>query len=90
MSRRLLERTAPRRRTRGYFTQNGFYDDASAKLNKATVGLQATSRVVSLLHEGNTIGKRFIGMAGAFSGTYDRVLERGKLHKANVQVLGLW
>jgi hypothetical protein len=70
---------------RGYFTQNGFYDDAAAKLNAITVDLQTTSRVVCLLHEGNTIGKRFVGMAGAYSQKYDRILERAKLHKANVQ-----
>jgi hypothetical protein len=70
---------------RGYFTQNGFYDDAALKLNIITVGLQTTSRVVCLLHEGNAIGKRFIGFAGAYSAKYDRILERAKLHKANVQ-----
>ena len=65
-------------------SQNGFYDDESGGINAATAELQNVSRVVSIAHEGNTIGKRFLGYAGAFSAKYSRVIQIGKLHKANV------
>jgi hypothetical protein len=69
---------------RCYLSQNGFYDDESGGINAATAELQNVSRVVSLAHEGNTIGKRFLGWAGAFSAKYSRIISLGKLHKANV------
>lgn len=67
-----------------YLSQNGFYDDESGGINAATAELQDTSRVVNLAHEGNTVGKRFLGWAGAFSAKYSRIIGLGKLHKANV------
>lgn len=46
---------------KGQFYQTGFYDDASAASNEAFVGFESTSRVVCIAHEGNTIGKKFVG-----------------------------
>jgi hypothetical protein len=67
-----------------YVSQNGFYDDESGGINAAICELQDVSRVMSIAHEGNTIGKRFLGLAGTFAGKYSRILNLAKLHKANV------
>src|SRR5688572_7775028 len=69
---------------RCYVSQNGFYDDESAGINAAIVELQDVSRVMCIAHEGNTIGKRFLGLAGTFAGKFSRILSLAKLHKCNV------
>lgn len=66
-------------------SQQGFYDDAADSVNAALSGQQQTSRIVCYGFEGNTIGKRFVGLAGAFGAMYKRVANRGALHKANAQ-----
>lgn len=66
------------------FNAKGFYDDAAAAINEAVVGLQNVSRVTCIGHEGNTVGKHFIGAEGAYAGKYHRIIQRGALHKANV------
>jgi hypothetical protein len=70
---------------KGYFEQKGFFDDESGGINEAISGNTGTSRVLTVGHEGNTIGKKFVGLAGAFGSTYERVVSRGTLHKANVK-----
>lgn len=69
---------------RCYVSQNGFYDDESGGINAAICELQDVSRVMCIAHEGNTIGKKFLGLAGTFAGKYSRILNLAKLHKANV------
>ncbi len=66
------------------FSQRGFFDDATASINDALAGAGQTERVISISHEGNTIGKKFISAKGAFGAKYSRIVSRGALHKANV------
>lgn len=70
----------------GTLEQSGFYDDAANGVNDALAEQSQTSRIVSYGLEGNTIGKRFRGLSGAFAGEYERIASRGELHKAN----GIW
>lgn len=65
--------------------QNGFYDDAANSANAALVGLSGTNRVLLWNIEGNTVGKRFTGSAGALQAKYTRQLSRNALHKANAE-----
>jgi hypothetical protein len=69
---------------RGYFATKGFYDDAAGSINAAISGLEQVRRVVCVAFEGNTIGKKFDGLAGAIASQYERLINRGKLHLANV------
>jgi len=67
---------------KGSFGHEGFYDDATGSINDALLsGSQAAAHVVCLGHQGNAIGARFWGLAGALAGKYRRVLTRGALHK---------
>lgn len=68
---------------RGRITQDGFYDDDTDKSNDAMVGL--AQRVLAYGLEGNTIGKAFVGMAGAIQHVYHRIASRGEFHKANAE-----
>lgn len=68
---------------RGRITQNGFYDDAADSSNDAMVGLAERVLVIGL--EGNTVGKKFVGFAGAIQHMYSRVMSRGALHRANAE-----
>src|SRR5688572_17916552 len=68
---------------RAALSQQGFYDDASDSVNEALSGSQMTSRIVCYGFEGNTVGKKFSGMTGAFGAKYTRVASRQELHKAN-------
>lgn len=61
----------------------GFYDDASDKSNAALSGNETTSRVVSYGLAGNTLAQAFVGLEGAFGGTYTRQATRGELTKAS-------
>jgi hypothetical protein len=63
----------------------GFFDDATASVNAALSGNQQTSRVVCYGVEGNTIGKTFVGLTGAFGAKYTRISSRGELHKAHAE-----
>ncbi|MDP3717093.1 MAG: hypothetical protein Q8T13_04905 [Acidobacteriota bacterium] len=65
-------------------SQNGLFDDAADGQNAAFNEQQATSRIVCTGVEGNTIGKRFTGLQGAFGAKYTRAGSRGGLHKASV------
>lgn len=65
------------------FTQEGFYDDAAGASNAALVTLGGSSVVGCFGLEGNTVGKQFVGFAGAIQATYNRSTARGELHKAN-------
>lgn len=67
-------------------TQDGaFYDAGTNSAHAALSASQTTSRVVCLSIEGNTIGKRFIGYAGAYGHKYDVLAKVGGLTKANVE-----
>jgi len=61
----------------------GFYDDATDKTNAALAGNQTSSRVVSYGVAGNTLAQSFVGLEGAFGGTYVRQATRGELTKAS-------
>lgn len=69
---------------KGTFSQTAWYDDDTLQTNEAFVGNTSSSRVICVGHEGNTIGKRFIGLAGAFANKFSRLLSRGALHYCNV------
>jgi hypothetical protein len=71
--------------------QNGFFDDAALGNNVALVTGASTGpgsdRVLVLGVAGNAIGRAFTGVVGALQAVYDRVVERGALHKANARYL---
>lgn len=65
--------------------QSGAFFDAGTNLAHAALDAeQATSRVICLNFEGNTIGKRFIGYAGGYSHKYSVLAKLGDLTKADV------
>ena len=68
---------------RAALAQNGYYDDAAGASNEALVGLSGSDRVAMYGLAGNVIGRSFRGMAGALQATYQRVMQRGALHRAN-------
>jgi hypothetical protein len=71
---------------RAELSQDGAFYDAGTNLAHETLrDAQTTSRVVCLAIEGNTIGKRFIGYAGAYAHKYDVLAKVGGLTKANVE-----
>lgn len=70
---------------RAALSQSGFFDDASDSVNAALSGNQQTSRVVCYGFEGNTVGKKFVGLRGAFGAKYARVASKNALHKANAE-----
>ncbi len=70
---------------RAELSQDGaFYNEGTNSAHEALKDAQTTSRVVCLGVEGNTIGKRFIGYAGAYAHKYDVLAKVGGLTKANV------
>lgn len=69
-------------------TQNGFYDDAANSMNAALVSSTGAARVSCWGREGNTVGKKFTGAAGATQVDYRRVISRGALHKGNASYQG--
>lgn len=69
-------------------TQQGFFNDENDALHEALSELQGTSRVFSYSVEGNTVGKRFIGYAGAMEVDYERIASLGKLHRATATYQG--
>lgn len=74
-------------------TQNGFYDDAALSSNVALVSSVGSTRVMCYGLEGHTVGKKFVGGAGAVQTNFQRVVTRGELHKANATYQGsgrLW
>lgn len=67
-------------------SQDGaFYNEGTNSSHEALKDAQTTSRVVCLGVEGNTIGKRFIGYAGAYAHKYDVLAKVVGLTKANVE-----
>ncbi len=68
---------------RGALRQEGFYDDGTNASNAALVGNEGLARVTCIGLEGNTLGKKFIGMAGPMQINHKRIASRGELHKAN-------
>lgn len=70
---------------RAALAQSGFFDDAADSVNEALSELQQSSRIVCYGFEGNTVGKKFVGLTGAFGAKYARLSSRGALHKANAE-----
>lgn len=70
---------------RATLTQEGFFDDAGGSSHAALNEKQGSSRVVCFGLEGNTIGEKFVGHAGAMQAAYVRVASRGQLQKANAK-----
>lgn len=68
---------------KGALSQNGFFDDAAGQVNAALVDNQGDSHIYCHNLEGNVIGKRFVGYAGAIEAKYDRVAQLGKFTLAN-------
>lgn len=65
-------------------SQNGaFFDDTSFGFHQALLGHLDVSRVLCAGYHGNTIGKRFIGAAGAYTPSYDVLGSAPNLTKAN-------
>lgn len=68
---------------KGAFGHSGFYDDTVGSVNEALLnGSQQAAHVVCVGMNGNTIGAKFVGLAGTLIGKYRRVVTRGQLHKA--------
>lgn len=67
---------------------SGFYDDAEGRSVAALTTRAGTERVLSYALEGNTVGKNFVGMAGAVEAKVTRVAERGALHKITTEIQG--
>lgn len=74
---------------RAEISQNGFYDDESKGNNEALLADVGTSRVLCLGHEGNVIGRGFIGFAGSLQVDYERKYERGAFTKAAAMYQGV-
>jgi hypothetical protein len=71
---------------RAELSQDGaFYNEGTNSSHETLRDAQTTSRVVCLGVEGNTIGKRFVGYAGAYAHKYDVLAKVGGLTKANVE-----
>jgi hypothetical protein len=68
---------------RAELTQSGFYDDASDGINAALAGSLGTTNPVCYTVEGNTVGKHFVGLTGAYNGKYQRLASLGAIHRAN-------
>ena len=73
---------------RGTLSQRGFFDDAANSVHDHLVAFATRTAAIAL--EGNTIGKKFIGWAGAITTKYRRLASKGTLHKAEAdyQVTG--
>lgn len=69
-------------------SQEGYYDDDSDSSNDALSGSEGVSRLLCYGLEGNTIGKQFIGYSGAMQASYNRIVSRGELHRANASYQG--
>lgn len=70
---------------RGELTQDGFFDDDANSSHDALNEHQGESRVLCVGFEGNTIGKHFIGYAGAVEVSYQRLASIGTVHRANAK-----
>lgn len=66
--------------SRGALRHSGFYDDGTDSVNDHLVDHPESVACIGL--EGNTIGKKFTGWAGAIVGRYRRQASRDELHKA--------
>jgi hypothetical protein len=69
-------------------TQNGFFNDATNAMHTALNEQQGVSRVLVYGLEGNTVGKKFVGYAGAMEVDYARLLSLKALHRANASYQG--
>lgn len=68
-------------------SEEGFYDDAAASINEALNGNEGASRVLCFGHEGNVIGRRFVGATSVLA-KWARMISRGQLHKARAEFRG--
>jgi len=71
---------------RATVAQDGAFFDAGTNLAHAALSAsQATSRVVCISFDGNTIGKRFVGYAGAYGHKYSVIGKNKDLTHADVE-----
>ncbi len=71
---------------RATVSQDGaFFDSGTLLSHEALKTSQATSRVMCVSFEGNTIGKRFVGYAGAYGHKYSVLAKLGDLTKADAE-----
>jgi hypothetical protein len=68
------------------FGAGGWYDDEENAANEAHLNGQLAEQVACFGIEGNTIGKKFIGLAGVFAAKYARAVTRNGLHRANCEM----
>lgn len=69
--------------SRAEISQGGFFDDTANSVNTALVTVGGTSRVLSYGVEGNTVGKRFMGLSGTIQNKYERIASLNAVHRAN-------
>lgn len=69
-------------------SQNGFYDDAANGNHDALSANLATSKVMVFGVEGNVSGADVVCFSGALQTDYERIAQRGELHKANANYVG--
>ncbi len=78
------EKTSPTGISKAELSQAGaFFDDSSNSMHSAFSGLSAVTRIVAWANQGNTIGKAFAAMQGAFSAVYEVLGKVGALTNAN-------
>ena len=68
---------------RNELEQTGWYDDAAGQVNASLADLEQTAQVVCVAPTGNTIGARIEAFRGVFASTWERIIERAGLTKAN-------
>ena len=64
-------------------TQDGFFDHASGAANDAICDREGVEQVLCLTHLGNVAGRAMHAAAGAFAGTYKRILTGEHADKAH-------
>ena len=69
---------------RGELEQTGWYDDALRGLNQGLIDLEGTPQVVCVAPSGNVALAQMVGYEGVFAASWERVVERRGLTKANV------
>lgn len=70
---------------RASLSQSGFYNDDAGRMNEALVSSNGAHRVTCYGVEGNTTGRRFVGIGGLMQVRYQRTATRGELHKASAE-----
>lgn len=74
--------------TSSKMSQKGLFDDAAGSSHEALVGGNGATRIICYGVEGNTIGKNFLGLAGAIQTKYNPEIKVGELHKAIAEYIG--